>query len=201
MASDIKTDPSFRKQVPEGDNRERRVCQSCGFIDYQNPRIIVGAVVLHEGRVLLCRRAIDPRRDYWTLPAGFLEMHETADTGAKREAWEEAGVRLDLHGLHAVYSVPEISQIQIMYRATLREPGFFAGPESLEVAFFAWDEIPWERLAFQTVEWALHQARVVADRWTRVVHVFGNPAGAAGGATAMAPEGNAIDNATLGFEA
>ena len=126
-------------------------------------------------------------------------------TGAQREAWEEAGVRLNLHGLHAVYSVPEISQVQIMYRATLREPGYAAGPESLEVAFFAWDRIPWDRLAFQTVEWALRQARVVADGWTRVQHVFANPEAAAAGAMVAPPAAPemapAAANRALGFEA
>jgi ADP-ribose pyrophosphatase YjhB (NUDIX family) len=145
--------------IPEGDNRERMVCPDCGFINYENPKIVVGAVCLWQERFLLCRRAINPRRGYWTLPAGFLELNESTLAGAMREAWEEAQARITIDGLLAVYDIARISQVQIIYRAHLTEPNFAAGPESLEVKLFAWDEIPWDDLAFPSVRWALDHYR------------------------------------------
>ena len=142
--------------IPEGDNRERMVCPDCGFINYENPKIVVGSVCLWEGRILLCRRAINPRRGFWTLPAGYLELHESTPAGAIREAWEEAQAKITIDGLLAVYDIPRISQVQIMYRARLVTPDVAAGPESLEVKLFAWEEIPWDELAFPSVRWALN---------------------------------------------
>lgn len=146
--------PAFSLQTPEGDDRLRRVCDTCGFIDYVNPKVVVGSVAVQTGRVLLCRRAIEPRRGYWTLPAGFLEERETLEEGALREAREEACAELQLEGILAVYSIPRISQVQVMYRASLAG-SFSPGPESLEVALFDWAEIPWTDLAFPSVVWAL----------------------------------------------
>jgi len=134
-------------------------CPDCGFIAYENPKMVAGSVVSVDGRIMLCRRAIEPRHGYWTLPAGFLELHETPEEGAKREAWEEARARIAIDALLAVYSVPRISQVQLIYRATLAEPGFEAGPESLEVALFDWADIPWSELAFPSVKWALDEYR------------------------------------------
>ncbi len=148
--------PEFVKAIPAGDTRERQVCTSCGFVDYANPKIVVGAVVTDHGRVLLCRRAIEPRSGFWTLPAGYLELNETAAEGAQREAMEEAGADLALDGILAVYDISRIGQIQIIFRAKLAKPGFAAGEESLEVALFAWEDIPWDLLAFPSVRWALH---------------------------------------------
>jgi ADP-ribose pyrophosphatase YjhB (NUDIX family) len=145
--------------VPEGDNRERMVCPDCGFINYENPKVVVGAVCLWQERFLLCRRAINPRRGYWTLPAGYLELNESTPAGAMREAWEEAGARIAIDGLLAVYDIPRISQVQLIYRAHLTAPDFAPGPESLEVKLFAWEEIPWEELAFPSVRWALDHYR------------------------------------------
>lgn len=145
--------------IPEGDNRERMVCPDCGFINYENPKIVVGSVCLWQERFLLCRRAINPRRGYWTLPAGFLELNEGTAAGAMREAWEEAQARIVIDGLLAIYDIPRISQVQLIYRAHLEAPDFAAGPESLEVKLFAWDEIPWEELAFPSVRWALDHYR------------------------------------------
>lgn len=142
-------------RVPDGDDRERRVCPDCGFVDYENPKIVVGSVATWQGRVLLCRRAIPPRRGYWTLPAGYLELNESPEEGALREAWEEARARLEIEGLLAVYSVRRISQVQMFYRARLAVPEVAAGPESEEVALFDWGAIPWGDLAFPTVHWAL----------------------------------------------
>jgi ADP-ribose pyrophosphatase YjhB (NUDIX family) len=143
--------------IPDGDNRKRQVCPDCGFINYENPKIVVGSVVAWEDRILLCRRAINPRRGFWTLPAGYLELNESASAGAAREAWEEAQATIAIDGLLAVYSIPRISQVQLIYRARLTSPAVAAGPESLEVALFGWDEIPWGYLAFPSVKCALDQ--------------------------------------------
>lgn len=153
----------FVRQVPDGDSVERLVCAGCGFVHYENPKVVVGAVVTWEDRFLLCRRAIHPRRDFWTLPAGYMEMHETSAEGAMREAWEEAQARIAIDGLLAVYDIPRIGQVQLIYRARLNEPAFAAGPESLDVRLFAWDEIPWNQLAFPSVRWALHHHREARD--------------------------------------
>jgi ADP-ribose pyrophosphatase YjhB (NUDIX family) len=134
-------------------------CPDCGFIAYENPKVVAGSVVSVDGKIMLCRRAIEPRRGYWTLPAGYLELHETPEEGARREAWEEARARIAIDALLAVFSVPRISQVQLIYRATLAEPGFEAGPESLEVALFDWADIPWSEIAFPSVKWALDEYR------------------------------------------
>src|ERR1700754_4406445 len=122
--------PLFRRAVPAGDNRERMVCDDCGFIAYENPKVVVGAVVTFEDRLLLCRRAIQPRKGYWTIPAGFLELNEAAHEGAMREALEEACAVIALDRLLAVYNVPKLSQVQLIWRASLASPEFSAGPES-----------------------------------------------------------------------
>jgi ADP-ribose pyrophosphatase YjhB (NUDIX family) len=150
--------PSVRG-IPEGDNRERMICADCGYILYDNPKIVVGSVVRWGDRLLLCRRAIHPRRNYWTLPAGYLELNESTAAGAEREAWEEAEARIQIEGLLAIYDIPRISQVQLIYRARLVDEAVAAGPESLEVALFGWDEIPWDELAFPSVRWALHHER------------------------------------------
>jgi ADP-ribose pyrophosphatase YjhB (NUDIX family) len=172
-----KTGPTIRK-IPDGDDRERLVCPDCGFVQYDNPKIVVGSVVRVGGKVMLCRRAIMPRKGFWTLPAGYLELHESAIDGAKREAWEEARARIAIDGLIAVYNIPRISQIQLIWRATLAEPGFAPGPESLDVRLFAWDDIPHDELAFPSVRWALNHAREIGE-----IDIFaarGNPAGETG---------------------
>jgi ADP-ribose pyrophosphatase YjhB (NUDIX family) len=176
--------PDFVLLTPDGDSRERSVCVTCGHVDYQNPKIVVGAVVDLAGQILLCRRAIEPRRGYWTLPAGFLELGETTEEGARREALEEAEAEIALDGILAVYSVSRIGQVQVIYRAGFADPArphFAAGPESAEVALFAWDSIPWGELAFPTVHWALSAWRDAADR----------PLGAPSGNPASDPRGTA----------
>ena len=155
----------FARRIPPGDDRERLVCRDCGFVLYENPRVIVGAVVHHEGRILLCRRAIPPRAGFWTLPAGHLELHESPAEGACREAWEEARARIAIEALLAVYTIPHLSQVQLMYRARLVNPAeIAAGPESQEVALFAWEAIPWPELAFPSVHWALEHYHQTRDR-------------------------------------
>lgn len=167
---------SFARRIPDGDNRERLVCGDCGFVSYENPKIVVGAVIAWEdGRILLARRAINPRKGFWTLPAGFMELHETTAEGAVREAWEEANARIEIDDLLAVYNIPRISQVQLMYRARLLSPDVSPGEESTEVGLFAWEEIPWTELAFPSVVWALTQYREVLGRMSFVP--FGNPPG------------------------
>ncbi|GAB5469633.1 MAG: NUDIX hydrolase [Rhodospirillales bacterium] len=168
----------FEKAVPEGDDRERLVCRDCGFVDYENPKIVVGSVVTWEGRILLCRRSIAPRKGFWTLPAGYLELQEAPETGAKREAWEEARAKIAIDQLMSVYSIERLSQVQLIYRARLLDPAVEAGPESLEVGLFDWDEIPWPDIAFPSVLWALDDHRDVGDATGFAPRV--NPAGRVG---------------------
>ncbi|MCB9948724.1 MAG: NUDIX hydrolase [Rhodospirillaceae bacterium] len=167
------------RQVPAGDDRPRLVCPDCGFIYYENPKIVVGSVAAWEDRILLCRRATEPRRGFWTLPAGFLEMNETTEEGARREAWEEARARLDIDGLLAVYNIPRISQVQLIYRARLLSPDVSAGEEMTEVGLFRWQDIPWSEIAFPTVHWSLARHRDCAGRPLGAPGV--NPRDAAGG--------------------
>jgi ADP-ribose pyrophosphatase YjhB (NUDIX family) len=170
--------PSFTLRIPEGDGLPRKVCDHCGFVAYENPKIVVGSVVRADDTVLLCRRAIEPRRGFWTIPAGYMELNETPEEGAIREAHEEAGARIAIERLLAVYSVPRISQVQLIFRATLEDRGLEAGPESLELRLFRWDDIPRDELAFPSVHWALNHEREAAAGASPVP--FGNPAGAAG---------------------
>lgn len=143
-------------KVPEGDNRERHVCSSCDAIHYHNPRIITGCLPVYRGpdgdRVLLCRRAIEPRLGFWTLPAGFMELGETVAEGAARETVEEAGARVIMGDLYCLFNLPHIGQVYTMYLAELPEPTFEAcTEESLEVALFTEAEIPWKEMAFRTM--------------------------------------------------
>lgn len=143
---------------PPGDHHKRAVCQSCNTIHYQNPNVVVGAVAFWEQKVLLCRRSIEPRTGYWTIPAGFLELDETSEEGACREAFEEANAHLSIRRLLAVYDLPHISQVLIFYLADLISQDIFPGPESQAVGLFPWSEIPWQELAFPSVHWALKHA-------------------------------------------
>jgi ADP-ribose pyrophosphatase YjhB (NUDIX family) len=179
MAEEIaKLPQNFERRIPDGEDRLRAICTECGFINYENPKIVVGSVVHAGDRVLLCRRAIDPRKGFWTLPAGFLEQHETTMAGAAREAWEEASAKIEIDALLAVYSIPHLSQVQLIYRARLAAPEIAPGPESLEVGLFTRDEIPWGEIAFPSVHWALGHDREIGDR--PVFAPFANPPGAFG---------------------
>jgi ADP-ribose pyrophosphatase YjhB (NUDIX family) len=143
--------PEIALRIPEGDTRPRDVCEACGTIHYQNPKVVVGCLPEWEGRVLLCKRAIEPRLGLWTLPAGFLENGETLANGALRETLEEAHARVALGELYTVISLPMINQVYMMFRARLQDLGFGPGTESLEVRLFDETEIPWESLAFRTI--------------------------------------------------
>ena len=141
--------------IPPDDNRPRHVCEKCGTVHYQNPKMVVGSIPVWERdgetRILLCRRAIEPRYGYWTLPAGFMENDETTGEAALRETLEEAGARIDLHELFSLLNVPHVQQVHLFYRATLLDLDYQAGTESLEVQLFTEAEIPWSDIAFPTV--------------------------------------------------
>ena len=149
-------------RVPDGDSMPRFVCDHCHTIHYQNPKMVVGCLPEWEDNILLCRRAIEPRHGLWTLPAGFLENSETAPEGAARETLEEANARVEIGELYTFTSLPHISQIYVIFRARLLDLDFSAGAESLEVRLFAEAEIPWEALAFRTIQFTLE--RYFADR-------------------------------------
>lgn len=150
------------RRIPDGDNRERDVCDHCGAIHYQNPRMVVGTVPVWEGRILLCRRAIEPRYDTWTLPAGFMELAETTAQGALRETLEESGAQVELGQLFTVIDVPEVDQVHLYYLARAHSGQLDPGPESLEARYFDIADIPWDDLSFRTVATTLRH--FVADR-------------------------------------
>ena len=144
-------------RIPADDSRERYICEQCGSIHYENPRNVVGSIPIYGDQVLLCRRAIEPRYGFWTLPAGFLEIGETTSAGAIRETIEEAGANVDIGPLFSLLNVVHAQQVHLFYLAQMRTPDFEAGVESLEVAMFLEKDIPWQDLAFptvkQTLEW------------------------------------------------
>lgn len=142
-------------RVPDGDNRPRFVCTRCGSIHYQNPRLVVGCVPEHDGKILLCKRSIAPRYGFWTLPAGFMELGETLAAAALRETWEEALARVELGPMFALVDVVHAGQVHAFFAATLPAPEFGAGDETLETRLFEPAEIPWDELAFPSVRLAL----------------------------------------------
>ncbi len=144
-------------QIPDGDHLPRHVCSACGQIHYLNPRIIVGCVPVWEDKILICKRAIEPRYGYWTLPAGFMENNETVADGAAREAQEEALADVEITSLQSVINVLHAHQVHMMFRANLRHPIVGAGPESLEVKLITPAEIPWHDLAFHSVRFSLER--------------------------------------------
>ena len=150
------------QRVPPGDNLPRWVCDACGEIHYQNPKLVVGTLPEYEGRVLLCRRAIEPRYGYWTLPAGFMENAESTGQAALRETFEEAGAQIELGEPFSMISVPYVNQVHLFYRARLLGPEFKPGEETLEAALFEEARIPWKEIAFRTV--ALTLRHWFADR-------------------------------------
>jgi ADP-ribose pyrophosphatase YjhB (NUDIX family) len=136
------------QRIPDGDDRPRYVCSHCSTIHYQNPRVIVGCLATHGERVLMCRRAIEPRHGFWTLPAGFMENGESAQQGALRETWEEARAKVGNEIFYRMFDLPHINQIYLFYRGELINGEHGVGPESLESALFAEHEIPWNDVAF-----------------------------------------------------
>ena len=165
---------TFVRRIPDGEDRERRVCADCGHVDYENPKVVVGSVVVADGRVLMCRRAIEPRKGFWTLPAGYLELDETLEEGAAREALEEAEATITTRGILGVFSLARIGQVLVIFNACFSDSGssaFAPGPESLDVRLFAPDEIPWPEIAFPSVHWALKAWLTLGSGW------LGQPAG------------------------
>lgn len=150
--------------VPPGDNRPRHCCPSCNTIHYQNPKMVIGTIPVWGDKVLLCRRAIEPRYGYWTLPAGFMENGESTGEGAARETVEEAGAKITLGGLFSIIDVPQIEQIHMFFQAEMVDPTLDPGPETLEAGLFAEHEIPWDSIAFRTVsktlEWFFEDRRL-----------------------------------------
>ncbi len=143
---------AVEQRVPAGDHVPRHVCPACGTVHYRNPKVIVGCVPEWEdGRVLMCRRAIEPRLGKWTFPAGFLELGETSAQGAAREALEEARAEVEIGELFVVINVPYVSQVYLIHRGRLKTPQFGPTVESSEVALMREDEIPWDRIAFPTI--------------------------------------------------
>ncbi|MGK0500984.1 MAG: ADP-ribose pyrophosphatase YjhB (NUDIX family) [Oceanicoccus sp.] len=140
-----------RKGIPEGDDRVRYICDNCDIVHYLNPKVIVGTIPVDGDKVLLCRRAIEPRKGFWTVPAGFMENAESTLEGAVRESWEEARAKLANETLYRLFDLPYINQLYIFFRADLLDHSFSAGPESLEVQLFSEQEIPWDEIAFPVV--------------------------------------------------
>jgi ADP-ribose pyrophosphatase YjhB (NUDIX family) len=149
-------------RVPADDNRERAICSACGEVHYENPINVVGTVPVWEQRVLLCKRNIEPRRGLWTLPAGFLELGETTEEGARRETDEEAGAPIEMQELFTVLNVVHVGQVHLFYRARLLDTRFEPGPETMEARLFAEHEVPWDQIAFRTVRETLQH--FFADR-------------------------------------
>lgn len=144
-------------RTPDGDHLPRHVCEACGTVHYQNPKLVVGCVPEYDGRILLCKRAIEPRHGYWTVPAGFMENGETTQEGARRETWEEALADVEIGTLLAIVHVLHADQVHVMFRAKLREPQFGVGAESLEVRLCVEAEVPWQDIAFRSVDFALRK--------------------------------------------
>lgn len=157
-------------KVPEGDDRQRKMCLDCGFINYENPKVIVGAVCTWQESAeapelyLMARRAIEPQLGLWTMPAGYMELNETTEAGAAREVWEEARARVEVDALLGLYNIPHINQVHLIYRARMLSPDHGAGSESIETELFAWDDLPWQELAFPTVKWALQAHRAMRGK-------------------------------------
>ena len=143
-------------KIPPGDNRKRQVCDNCGTIQYQNPKIVSGCIPYWKDKILICKRAIEPRRGYWTIPAGYLEIGETIEQGAHRETWEEACAEVHNLNLYQIFDLPTIGQVYTIFTGELVDPdGFGVGEESLDVKMVTADEIPWDDLAFKVVSRSL----------------------------------------------
>ncbi|MBU0594772.1 MAG: NUDIX hydrolase [Gammaproteobacteria bacterium] len=138
-------------RIPEGDSLPRYVCDSCHTIHYQNPKMVIGCIPQWEDKILLCRRAIEPRHGFWTLPAGFMENSETTTQAAARETLEEAQAMVEIGALYCLFNVPHISQVHLFFQARMLQPHFGAGVESLEVKLFTEQNLPWDEIAFATV--------------------------------------------------
>ena len=150
-------------RIPEGEHLPRHVCPACHMVHYQNPKLVVGCVPEDEhGRILICKRAIEPRLGYWTIPAGFMENNETLQEAAARESYEEALADVEIGSLLAIVHILHAQQVHVFFRARLRSPSVGAGPESLEVKIVSAEQIPWADVAFASTEFAMR--RFLEDR-------------------------------------
>ena len=157
--------------VPEGDNLKRFVCDDCGVIHYQNPRMVVGCIPEYQGRILLCLRAIEPRKGYWTFPAGFLEVGETLEEGAARESLEEACARVEIGSLISVVNVTHAQQVHFAFRSRLKDGEFAVGHETTEAGLFNRTDVPWDKIAFPSVTHALRAYFSDLDEGQETVHI------------------------------
>ena len=148
---------TVRLRTPAGDDRPRYLCESCGTVHYENPKVVVGCIPEMDGKILLCRRAIEPRAGKWTLPAGYLENGETVAQGARRETFEEAGARIEILAPYALFNICYVNQVYLMFRARMVDANIKAGNESSEVRFFSENDIPWDQIAFTVIEETLRQ--------------------------------------------
>ena len=161
--------------IPEGDNRSRWVCGNCGTIHYTNPNIITGCLPIWEDKVLLCKRAIEPRKGFWNVPGGFMENGETVEEGAQREVWEEALGKVEIIGIHTVFNLPKINQVYLHFLGNLVEGKFGVGEESLESQLFAESEIPWDEMAFHSSIFTLKTFFADRKAGIRQVHISQYP--------------------------
>lgn len=148
---------SITLQIPAGDDRERHCCNNCGSIHYFNPRIIVACLPTWKNKIMLCKRGIEPRLDYWTLPGGFMEQGETTEEGAIRETWEETRAEVEIEHLHGIYNMPQINQVYFIYKAAMKSSTFETTPESTEIKLVEPKDIPWNSLAFTVMKKTLEQ--------------------------------------------
>ncbi|MDD2721538.1 MAG: NUDIX hydrolase [Gallionella sp.] len=158
-------------RIPVDDNRLRHICTACGIIHYQNPKMVIGSIPVWDDKVLLCRRAIEPRYGFWTLPGGFMENGESTSQAAIRETLEEAQARIEIEGLYSMYSLPYVNQVHMLFRARLLDLDFGPGEESLEVKLFSEAEIPWDELAFRPVRYSLEHYYTERRSGTFSVHL------------------------------
>ncbi|MEL6194999.1 MAG: NUDIX hydrolase [Bacteroidota bacterium] len=161
----------LRFEIPAGDSRHRYVCHNCNTIHYQNPKMVVGCLPIWEDKILICKRAIQPRAGFWNLPAGYLENGETLEQGATRETWEEAQAKVELIRLHCVYNIPRINQVYFFFLAKLIKPECVIGEESLAVELFEADKIPYEEMAFPSSVFAIRKFLANKDTGFKGVHI------------------------------
>ena len=149
------SDSNIIKKVPEGDTHERSVCKDCGHIFYENPKIVTGIIPIYDHKILLCKRAIEPRKNYWTVPSGFMEMNETLQEAALRESYEEAGIKPKIDTLHTIYDLPHIGQVYFLFIGHCESPDHTPGIETIESKWVEYENIPWEDIAFTSVTYGL----------------------------------------------
>lgn len=157
-------------RIPEGDQLPRYVCQNCATIHYSNPKLVVGCLIVDQGKILLARRGIEPRKGFWNLPCGYLENQETVQQGALREVYEETGATVKLEHLHTVYNLPHANQVYLIFLARMVDDYYHTTPESTEISFFAFENIPWEEIAFSSNSFAIKRF-LEAPEGEKITHI------------------------------